>query len=226
MGLTSAPIFLNIKAMKKSKVLILGAGGAIAGHVIEFLLNDENIELTLLARNAGQLRSYQNDANIVAGDVLKQQQLNQAVQGQDIVYANLAGPVDRMAKAIVEAMSNNGVKRLIFVTSLGIYDEVPGAFGRWNNQMIGSALRTYRAAADTIEASDLDYTIIRPAWLTDKDEVDYETTQKGEAFKGTEVSRKSVGGYIVDIIEHPEKDSKTSVGINKPGTEGDKPSFY
>ena len=25
------------------------------------------------------------------------------------------------------------VKRLIFVLSLGIYDEVPGKFGEWNN---------------------------------------------------------------------------------------------
>jgi uncharacterized protein YbjT (DUF2867 family) len=44
-----------------------------------------------------------------------------------------------------------------------------------------SYLGTYRSAADVIENSTLDYTIIRPAWLTDKDEVDYETTAKGEA---------------------------------------------
>ena len=34
-----------------------------------------------------------------------------------------------------------------------------------------SYLGTYRAAADVIEQSDLDYTIICPALLTNKDEV-------------------------------------------------------
>lgn len=37
--------------MAEKKVLILGAGGAIEQHVIEFLQKDENIELTLFARN-------------------------------------------------------------------------------------------------------------------------------------------------------------------------------
>ncbi|GIN90107.1 hypothetical protein J6TS1_02460 [Siminovitchia terrae] len=45
---------------------------------------------------------------------------------------------------------------------------------------------------DIIEASDLNYTVLRPAWLTDNDEIDYEITQKEVPFKGTEVSRKSV----------------------------------
>ncbi len=41
----------------------------------------------------------------------------------------------------------------------------------------------YRTAADILEASKLDYTMIRPAWLTDYDEVNYEITEKGESFK-------------------------------------------
>ncbi len=209
-----------------NKVLILGANGAIAQYVTDFIKNDPNIDLTLTARNTGGLHAQAPNAKIMEGDVMNASELDAVVKGQDIVYANLSGPVDRMAEAIVKAMDNNNAKRLIFVTSLGIYDEVPGKFGEWNNRMIGSALKTYRKAADVIEVSDLDYTVVRPAWLQDEDEVDYETTQKGEPFKGTEVSRKSVGAYVADIIEHPEKDSRASVGIDKPGTDGDKPSFF
>ncbi|WP_150530986.1 NAD(P)H-binding protein, partial [Staphylococcus aureus] len=47
---------------------------------------------------------------------------------------------------------------------------------------------TCAAAAGTVESSALDYTITRPAWLTDRNEVGYELTGKGEAFKGTEAS--------------------------------------
>jgi uncharacterized protein YbjT (DUF2867 family) len=210
----------------KTKVLVLGAGGAIAHHVISFLLKNENIELTLLARNAEHLNNFGSSANIIEGDVLSKEDISRAIEGQNIVYANLSGAVDQMAKVIVEAMNANGVKRLIFVTALGIYNEVAGKFGEWNNRMIGSELVRYRKAADVIEKSALDYTIVRPSWLTDKDETDYETTQKGEKFTGTEIARKAVGVYIASVIENPLKDVNASVGIQKPGSEGDKPAFY
>jgi hypothetical protein len=43
---------------------------------------------------------------VVEGDVLHKEQLNHAMVGQDIVYANLTGnDIDRQAKNIVDAMS-------------------------------------------------------------------------------------------------------------------------
>jgi hypothetical protein len=41
--------------------------------------------------------------------------------------------------------------------------------------------------AATLFRDSLDYTILRPAWLTDADEVAYEITRREEPFKGTEV---------------------------------------
>ena len=43
-------------------------------------------------------------------------------------------------------MEDKEVKRLIFVTALGIYDEVPGEFGQWIKTQIGDQLSTYRKA--------------------------------------------------------------------------------
>lgn len=74
-----------------------------------------------------------------------------------------------------------------------------------------------------VENSDLEYTIIRPAWLTDLDEVDYETTHRDDPFKGTEVSRKSVASLVVSLIDDPTKAIRDSLGVNKPGTDGDRP---
>ncbi|MDV4043716.1 NAD-dependent dehydratase [Elizabethkingia anophelis] len=210
----------------KTKVLVLGAGGAIAQHVIRFLKDNNDIELTLFARNIQQLENTSSNVNLIEGDVLNSENLDQAIKGQNIVYANLAGDIDKMATLISEAMKKNGVNRLIFVTCLGVYDEVEGKFGEWNNRMIGSDLIRYGEATQNIEKSGLDYTVVRPSWLTDNDETEYETTQKGQPFRGTEVSRKAVGAYIADIILHPEQDVKASVGVNKPGVYGDKPSFY
>ena len=122
-------------------------------------------------------------------------------------------------------MQAAGIKRLIFVLALGIYDEVPGKFGDWNRQAIGEDLKPFRRAGDAIEASGLDYTLIRPAWLTDEDEIDYETTAKGEAFRGTVVSRRSVADLIAAIIRSPATDIHANLGVNKPGTDADKPYF-
>lgn len=210
------------------KVLVLGAGGQIAHWVIEMLKDNDDVELTLFLRHPRKLHgSAPKNTKVVQGDVLNREQLNHAVAGQDIVYANLTGDdIDLQAKAIVDAMNGAGVKRLIFVTSLGIYDEVPGKFGAWNRSQIGAYLPPFRRAADAIEASGLDYTVLRPAWLTDKDEVDYETTERNEPFKGTEVSRKSVAALIVKIIDSPKLYSRSNPGVNKPDTDGDKPAFF
>lgn len=209
------------------KVLVLGAGGQIAHWVIEMLSNNRSIQLTLFLRHSRKLKgSAPKNAQVVQGDVLNKEQLSHAIAGQDIVYANLSGEdIDHQAKNIVEAMTAAGVNRLIFVTTLGIYDEVPSKFGAWNRRQISAYLPPFRRAADIIEASGLNYTILRPAWLTDADEVDYETTERREPFKGTEVSRKSVAALIAKIIEKPTLSAKSNLGVNKPNTDGDQPAF-
>jgi uncharacterized protein YbjT (DUF2867 family) len=165
------------------------------------------------------------NARVIEGDVHDAQALVDAMTGQDVVYANLSGDVDVQAQAIVTAMKMAGVQKLIFVTSLGIYDEVPSAFGEWNRREIGSFLPPYRRAADIIEASGLDYAILRPAWLTDADEVDYETTDRNTPFVGTIVSRKSVAALVVDLIDHPNRIVSLNLGVNKPNSDGDVPDL-
>jgi hypothetical protein len=119
-------------------------------------------------------------------------------------------------------MEAEGNKRLIFILALGIYDEVPGQFGEWNNATIGDDLKPFRRAADAIEASGLSYTLVRPAWLTDEDEVVYELTQRDEPFKGTVVSHKCVADLIVRVIRSPDLYVGANLGVNKPDSDGDK----
>ncbi|MDH2211141.1 SDR family oxidoreductase [Agrobacterium sp. GD03643] len=209
-----------------TKTLILGASGQIARHVVQDIAGGGGIGMTLFMRDAGKLSSTPANASVVQGDVLDRSALDAAMEGQDVVYANLTGDdLDDQARSIIASMQAADVRRLIFVLSLGIYDEVPGKFGEWNRQTIGEELKPFRRAGDAIEASGLDYTIIRPAWLTDDDEADYELTLRDEPFKGTVVSRKSVADLITKIIRSPGLHLHGDVGVNKPGTDGDRPSF-
>lgn len=191
-------------------VLILGANGSIARHAIERFLHDTDARLTLYLRNASRLGKFDADrVRIIEGDVRDKELLIKAMVGQDVVYANLDGHLEQMTRIIVEAMKDTGVKRLIFISSMGIYGEVPG-------QTYSPILDPYRKSAEVIEASDLDYTIIRPAWFTNQNEINYEITRKGEPFKGREVSRKSVADLIVRLVQTPGLEIRSSVGISKP----------
>ncbi|MGD9925141.1 MAG: SDR family oxidoreductase [Pseudorhodoplanes sp.] len=210
-----------------NNVLILGASGQIAQWVVKALADRPDMALTLLVRNPRKLAGKEpGNAKVVVGNVLDKNLLKQTMAGQDIVYANLTGKnLDEQAQAVISAMQIAGVNRLIFVLSLGIYDEVPGTFGAWNRATIGEDLKPFRRAADAIEASGLRYTILRPAWLTDENEVDYELTPKGRPFNGTIVSRRSVGDVIAKVILSPDLHGGANLGVNKPNTDGDKPYF-
>ena len=216
-------------------IAVLGANGRIARIAADMLLAHDDIELTLFIHTEDELGADIKDnprVTVVKGDAKNPDDVLNAINGADEVYANLAATQDSsadiipMAKAVVDMMDKAGIKRLVWISSLGIYNEVPGEFGAWNANILGDYLVNYRKAVDVIEASDLDYTIIRPAWLTDKDEVDFEITEKGELFRGTEVSRKSVASEVVELLLDPDKEVRTSIGLDKPGTDGDKPEWY
>jgi uncharacterized protein YbjT (DUF2867 family) len=195
-----------------TNVLILGANGQIARVATRLFLETNDVHLTLYLRNAKRLRNVgpADRVTVVEGDVLDEAGLSAAMAGQDVVYANLAGSLARQAQAIVAAMDAAQVRRLIFISSMGVHDEVPG-------ESHGSILDPYRDATRIIEASDLDYTILRPAWLNDRDEVAYGTTQRGEPFKNASetVSRRSVADLVVKLATTPGLANRRSVGIHK-----------
>jgi putative NADH-flavin reductase len=134
-----------------TNILILGAHGQIARVATDLFLKRADARLTLYLRNARRLKlSGQADhVRVVEGDVLDTTKLEAAMTGQDVVYANLAGQLEQQARCIVKAMEKTGLKRLIFIGSMGIYDEIPG-------ERHGSILDPYCRSASIIEASRLD----------------------------------------------------------------------
>ncbi|WP_261806869.1 NAD(P)H-binding protein [Lapidilactobacillus luobeiensis] len=208
------------------KVLILGAHGQIAQLVTARLLAETtDIRLMLYLRHSERLTNPNpSRVEIIDGDVNDLATLSQAVAGQDLVYANLGGEFEPMARKIVQTMTTNQVKRLIYVTGLGLYHEVPGEFGRWGEASIGTpVMDDTRRAAALIEQSNLNYTIIRAAYMNDDPQIDYELTVKGEPFKGTIISRASLADLIVKIIRNPQLHQFASLGVDQPGTDGDRP---
>lgn len=191
-----------------TRVLVLGANGQLARHTTRVFLKTTDAALTLYLRRASRLRNPDpSRVRIVDGDVLDAPTLTAAMKDQDVVYANLAGDMKRQALTIIQAMHASHVKRLIFISSMGIYGEVPGERYR-------SALEPYRDSAAEIEASDLDYTILRPGWFTSEGPVDYQLTQKGEPFKGHDVSLSGLSNLIVKLCTTPGLHVRQSLGVS------------
>ena len=190
-------------------VLILGANGQLARNTTRVFLRDTDARLTLYLRRARRLENPDpGRVRVVEGDVLDAAALHEAMTGQDAVYANLAGAMEEQARSIVEAMHATGLRRLVFVSSMGIYGEVPGERYR-------SVLDPYRDSAVLIEASDLDYTILRPGWFTRDEAVEYRLTQKGEPFRGHDVSLNSLSDLIVKLALTPGMESRHSIGVSR-----------
>lgn len=188
------------------KVLIIGATGSLAQYVIEALKQLDTIALTLFVRSTNRLaKNSAADCTIIEGDALNYSDVKNAVAGQDIVYVNLAGNLESMAKNIVKAMEETGVNRIIAISSIGIY-----------LTPLKSVLVPYRKLADVIESTDLDYTILRPDWFTNDSEVDYAITHKGEPETGSALSRKSIAAFITTIVQNPELYKNENLGISKP----------
>jgi uncharacterized protein YbjT (DUF2867 family) len=165
-----------------TKVLILGANGQLARNTTRVFLKNTEAHLTLYLRCASRLTNPDpKRVTVVEGDVLDAATLHTAMRGQDVVYADLAGVMARQSSVIVDAMHAAGVKRLIFISSMGIYREVPGETYR-------GVLDPYRDSAALIEASDLDYTILRPGWFTRQPGGRCQITQKGEPFRGHDIA--------------------------------------
>ncbi|SFI34445.1 NAD(P)H-binding [Collimonas sp. OK307] len=192
-----------------TRVLILGANGQVARHATACFLENTDVDLTLYLRHTSRLKNPDpKRATIVEGNVLDRAALIDAMKGQDVVFASLAGEMAEQAQKIVAAMKEASLKRLIFISSMGIYGEVPGEKYR-------SVLDPYRDSAAIIEASSLDYTILRPGWFTNNPKVSYQITQKGEPFHGHDISLNSLSDLIVKLALDPTLHVRSSIGVSQ-----------
>lgn len=212
------------------KLLILGAAGQIPEYLVSMLLAQTDADLHLLARDATRRIVVTDKARetLIDGDITDVPTLTAAMRGIDVVYVNPAGGTD-IARPVIEAMNRAGVKRIIVNSILGIYGEVPGAFGAWNRRMVGDGAIAERAkAAELYEQSGLDYTLLRLSWFYNQDgNTRYKLTKKGEPFDGAQITRQAIAQCVVDIIgDTSGRFIGQSLGVAEPDTNWDKPSFY
>lgn len=208
-------------------VLILGANGQIARIVEERILNEsafEDVLLTLGLRNPSRLQNLSGNSRVILSDVdlNRQDQVEAAMEEQDLVFVAAVDhdKQNRPTKNVFAAMKTTGVKRVLYTNILGLYNEVPGEFGRWNLAQVRSGLNAAITSDRLLADSGVDYTTLRLPWLNNRDEIKYEVTHKDETYVGVSGSRKSIADLILRIISDPTLYSKGSIGIADAATQG------
>lgn len=193
-------------------VAILGATGKFGKEITAKLLSIPDYSLTTISKSARNIYEDSHRVTAVSIDATNKKDLQKALEGQDIVYCAVSG-VD--LPVIARNLSEINPKRLIFMTVVGVYNELAEDNGGEYNVDNEPEQIPNRNAVAIIENSDLDYTILRCGYLIHGKDDEYVITKKGETPKGYISTIESVKKIAADIIANPELYSKESISITK-----------
>lgn len=158
-------------------ILIVGATRGIGRQLLEQALTSGHA-VTALVRNPQRLAIQHQRLKVVNGDILDLDSVALAMAGQDAVCCTIGvkAPWVRVTvfsegtRNLLQAMKNTGVRRLICVTGIGAGDS--RGHGGLLYDRIFYPLLLWPIYADKdrqeslIRASDVDWTIVRPGFLT------------------------------------------------------------
>ncbi|MBS0956725.1 NAD(P)H-binding protein [Lactiplantibacillus plantarum] len=211
------------------KVMILGAAGQIGQMVTRQLLAQTDDQLVLYGHNVSQRLTVFDSTRVtfVDGDFLEFDKVQTALNGVDAVYLSFVAGPDIIA-GLIKALDATGVKRFIVASIPDLYQEVSGPFQQWYREHTGIVWQSDRKqAADLIEASDLDYVLLRITWLYNQTgNTAVTVTKKGEPFTSAQVMRQAAAQFVVNLLAGKGDYHRESLGLGEPQTEFSKPNFY
>lgn len=197
-------------------VLLLGATGKTGRALTEKLLADTDCNVTLFARHIDEGFADDPRATAVRGDAAHADELRAVLKGHDVVYCAISGgQLPAIARNLVAAMDEAGMRRLVFMAAVGIYNEIPDNLGGQYNVDNEPPQVPNRQAADIVESSGLDYTILRPGFLRPGEADDFVLTFKGEPAKGYITTLPSVVDLAVRLIQDDSLYVRESVSITR-----------
>jgi putative NADH-flavin reductase len=162
---------------KAMNILIVGATRGIGRQLLEQALTSGH-NVTALVRDPWRLALQHERLRVVKGDILDSDSVARAMAGQDAVCCTIGiklpwPPVTVFSEGtrnLLQAMKKTGVRRLICVTGIGAGDSKGHGGFLYDYLVLPVLFRTVYADKDCqeslIKASDVDWTIVRPGFLT------------------------------------------------------------
>lgn len=189
------------------KLLVLGANGK-TGKALVQQATALGHEVTAFVHDASEAEA--TGFRVVEGDVLDQAKLTDAVAGQDAVLDALGGKTpwkqtgmeQQAARNVITAMRTKGVRRLIVTSAMGVGESAEQANFLYEHILLPTflrgAMKDKAEMESAVEASDLDWILVRPAALTDGDAMGsvkvYELDSPEKAHK---ISRADVAAFML-----------------------------
>ena len=161
------------------KIVVFGASRGVGWNVVEQALEAGHSVTAFVRSPSGFTMKYPN-LTVYQGDAMNAAAVEKAIAGQDAVISALGPtrpPVPEMmetaAKNIVTGMKKHGVRRLVSTTGAGVrqpQDEPKFAdhlIALLLNLLAKDVVRDSAANVNVIQASDLDWTVVRFPRLDD-----------------------------------------------------------
>ena len=190
------------------KIIIFGATGSVGSKVVDTLLADGH-DVTAFARHPDRLGTDHPALSRVAGDALDAAQITAAMAGQDAVVVALGAGNSITSRIrskgtlnVIRAMHDHGVRRLICQSTLGAGDSWANLDLFWKTVMFGLLLkqvhREHELQEQLVQASGLDWTIVRPAAFTDDPANGQYQTGFGPMARGLKlkIPRADLAGFL------------------------------
>ena len=154
---------------------VFGATGSIGRLVVDQALAAGH-DVTAVTRDATRLTRRHDRLSVVEADPTDPAACLPAVKDADAVVVALGGGGsggvrEAGTRAVIEAMREAGVRRLVCQSTLGVGSSEGNLTFWWRYVMFGAVLR--KAFADhvaqeaVVEGSGLDWTIVRPSAFSD-----------------------------------------------------------
>ncbi|MEU6750826.1 NAD(P)H-binding protein [Spirillospora sp. NPDC046719] len=196
------------------RITVFGATGGIGTRLVRRAL-DAGHEVTAVVRNPGGMPADLRDrAAVVQADIMDPAAIEGAVKGADAVFSAMGarsiGPTtvcSESSRSIIAAMRATGAGRFLMV-SMGAIASEPGddPLTRYvvKPLILGRILRhsiaDMRVAEAQVRDSGLDWTIVRPPRLTNKEGRDrYRKAVDRSVTGGYSITRDDVAKALLDL---------------------------
>jgi putative NADH-flavin reductase len=207
------------------KIALFGATGATGQHLLE-QARAAGHEVTAVVRDPAPITTAHPRLTVVRADVMDRNAIGPVVAGHDAVVTTIGSREGRTpttvqtdtTRSIVQAMRQHGVRRLIVVSNSGMITDGDGPMSRAVIKPIVRRILKHpwadmQGMEDVVQASELDWTILRPPMLTNgRHTGSYRTAVGHNVRGGIRVSRANVADLILRCLAD-EDSVRTAISI-------------
>ncbi|MCP1146730.1 NAD(P)-dependent oxidoreductase [Lysinibacillus endophyticus] len=156
-------------------ILILGGTGRVGSQIVTLALQDKH-HVTILVRTPEKIQRTDDHLTIIQGNVFNKEDIVRSMQEIDVVISALSTDggttLTESMPYIIEAMENEGIKRIITIGTAGILQsrtspDLLRYQSSESKRKLTRAAEEHHKVYELLKQSSLDWTIVCPTYLPD-----------------------------------------------------------